>query len=259
MAGFFDSGLADELIHYESSLPARYGIPAIGLCAYEADNFDSLTIEQIAALHGHHCVHQLDGYNTLANPRDNNHILMLYEDDSDLYNAAASYINEGLKRGQLCVYASVRNRDDRHVEKVASMIVDYDKNVAAGNLLVVDLAPVYISAVCGDLAPYKGLAGQLAELAKDRADKHTRLVADCATFMFQNKHFDECTALESWGQEKPMFGSYVCPYLRSLFEKYPFDYHKFKIMANHNLAVDSQVRIIAVYARAAKSDEAATT
>lgn len=172
---------------------------------------------------------------------------MAYGSDSDAHEAIASYINEGLKRNQLCVYASVHNRDESHIEKIAPKIVDYEKNVQDGNLLVADLAPVYVAAVCDDLSPYRELAAQLAEMIKGRSDKHVRLVADCATFMFKNRHFDECTVLEAWGQEKPIFGSYVCPYPRSLFDKYPFNYHKFRILANHDVAIDARGRIIAAY------------
>lgn len=189
----------------------------------------------------------MEGRNVLANPQDNNHILMVYDGDSDAHEAIASYINEGLKRNQLCVYASVHNRDESHVKKIASRIVDYEKNVQNGNLLVANLAPVYVAAVCGDLSPYKELAAQLGEMTKDRKDKHVRLVADCATFMFKNRHFDECTVLEAWGQEKPIFGSYVCPYPKSLFDSYPFDYQKLRIMANHDVAVDAAGHIITEY------------
>jgi hypothetical protein len=249
MTGFFSHGLANELVDYESALPATYSIPVIGLCAYEAENINSLTPEQFAILHQHHSIYQLEGHDVLSNPQNNSHTLMVYENDTDLYQAIAKYLNEGLKRNQLCVYASIHNSDENHISKIASKIEDYERNVAEGNLIALNFAPVYIAAVCGDLSSYKRLATRLAEMTKGRKDKHVRLVADCAMFMFQNKHFDECATLEAWGQEKPIFGSYVCPYPKSLFEKYPFNYQKFRILVNHDLAVDTAGNILAVYSK----------
>ena len=247
MAEFFSNGFSKEAVDYESALDAKFNIPVTAMCAYEDKHISGMPPEQFATLRQCHGVHQMEGRNVLANPQDNNHILMVYDGDSDAHEAIASYINEGLKRNQLCVYASVHNREKSHVKKIASRIVDYEKNVQSGNLLVANLAPVYVAAVCDDLSPYKELAAQLGEMTKNRKDKHVRLVADCATFMFKNKHFDACTLLEAWGQEKPIFGSYVCPYPKSLFDKYPFDYQKLRILANHDVAIDAAGHIITEY------------
>ena len=46
---------------------------------------------------------------------------------------------------------------------------------------------------------------------KGREDKHVRIVADCAPFLYQNKHFDECVVLqlEEWWHQRPIEGYYV--------------------------------------------------
>ncbi|TVP41928.1 hypothetical protein [Candidatus Nitrosocosmicus arcticus] len=54
----------------------------------------------------HHGLVSNKNYGYLTDPFLNCHIILLYEDQQELDTAIANYINEGLKRGQLCVHAS---------------------------------------------------------------------------------------------------------------------------------------------------------
>ena len=98
MARFFSNGFSKEAVDYESALDAKFNIPVTAMCAYEDKHIGSMSPEQFATLRQCHGVHQMEGRNVLANPQDNNHILMVYDGDSDAHEAIASYINEGLKR-----------------------------------------------------------------------------------------------------------------------------------------------------------------
>lgn len=123
----------------------------------------------------------------LINPPAKKHIVLLFDDINNLDALVADYINEGLKRGQFCVYASVYLRDGRHhMEKLSILIDDYKENVRKENLLVVDLAPLYISALIGDVGPFEEAKKLFVEKAKGRADKHVRFVGDATGFLFRN-------------------------------------------------------------------------
>ena len=175
----------------------------------------------------------------LINPPKNSHIALFYDNRNDLDRTLADYINIGLDRGQLCVYATVRHRDEHHIERISRLITDYAKNVEKGNLLIVDLASYYLSALLGDMKPFEDAKKRFASKASERADNHVRFVGDGTGFLFKNRHFDECAMVEQWWQEKPFEGSYVCPYLRTPFETFPHDLHaKRAVMATHDIIIN---------------------
>ena len=175
-------------------------------------------------------------------------MVLLYAQDKNRNAAVARFINQGLARGQLCVYGSVSARDKQHQSEVMSLINDAEKHQKNGNLLIVDMAPIYVSAMTGDLGPFKRARDQLVQVVNDREDKHIRFVGDCAGFLFKNKHFDECLMVEGWGQQKPFLGSYLCPYHKELFEEFPYEMHSKNILSiKHDLAIDAdEMRIMSL-------------
>lgn len=173
----------------------------------------------------------------LINPPANKHIMLLYDDAGGLDAAVADYINVGLERGQLCVYATVHYRDEGYLEKFSSLITNYKENVDSGNLMVIDLASFYISALTGDMKPFEDAKKLFAEKARERNDKHVRFVGDGTGFLFKNRHFDECAMIEQWWQERPFEGSYVCPFEKSLLHAFPHD-AKDVVMETHDVVVD---------------------
>jgi hypothetical protein len=48
-------------------------------------------------------------------------------------------MNQGLKEGQLCIYASVNAYEPFHLTNISSLIEDYKDNLNKRNLLIVDL------------------------------------------------------------------------------------------------------------------------
>jgi CheY-like chemotaxis protein len=152
--------------------------------------------------------------------------MLLYDSDDERNVAAAHYLNEGLKSGQLCVYASVGAYDSAskwHTSNISSMVVDYDENVEKGNLVIVDFKPFFESAEKGELAPFWQLRAQLEAMLEQRiaegmGDKMI-VFADAACTLSENKEFDECVALESWwqGTHREWMGSgqkitVICPH-----------------------------------------------
>lgn len=243
-------GYAKELVEYETKLGNHFEeLPFTVVCAYKVGLVASkLDAEQLSSLRLSHRAYRDFGYNVLENPLPRQHIALLYETPLQRDVASARYINEGLKRNQLCVYASVHVRDGEHMARFSKLISDFDRNVQDGNLIVVDLSPYYISALSDELRPFEDIKKELASRAAGRADRHVRLSGDAADLLFRNRHFDECARLEAWWDQKPFEGSYMCPYPRHMLNKFPHALHKFRIFANHDVVADADGNIMATYA-----------
>jgi hypothetical protein len=165
---------------------------------------------------------------------------LLYENKEDLDSAVSKYLNGGLRRQQLCVYATVHFRDKGYIDNFSLSIDNYKENVEKGNLLIVDLASFYISALLHDMKPFEEAKKLFAEKVKDRRDKHVRFVGDGTGFLFKNKHFDECAMVEQWWKGKPFEGSYVCPFPKQFFDAFPHDMHsKRVVVATHDIVVNA--------------------
>ena len=199
-----------EFLEYEYLIPPPIDYPLIVVCAYQAtDLLTYLTKEEIRTLCSCHSLLSISNhYRIIDDPPINEHILLLYDNEDERDKLAAEYINEGLKRGQLFAYASVMNPDIRTLNNtLKSRIVDFENNIREGNLLLVKLSTHYVGALAGNLEPFNTMERELTERAKIRQDKHVRIVVDCAGFLYENKHFDECVELEQWWHQKPFEGS----------------------------------------------------
>jgi hypothetical protein len=170
----------------------------------------------------------IDGINyedLLVNPPYNGHIVLLYESQPDLDNAIATYINEGLKRGQLCVHASVNLNNQDYIQNFSSQITNYQENMEKGSLMIIDLTLYYVQAMIGNLNAFNKLKEEIINIANknnNRKDKHVRLTADCANLLFKNQHFSQCILLEEWWHQESFQGSYLCPYPKDLVSQFPY-------------------------------------
>jgi len=141
----------------------------------------------------------------LINVPSSEHVMFLYNNDDARNNVAVNYINEGLKNGFLCIYASVGAYDSESSSNISNLtpnIENYKENIERGELRIVDFKPYYESALNLDFSPFKNLKKELEETLKHRKDigkKDAILVfADVACFLSLNKLFDECEILEWW-------------------------------------------------------------
>lgn len=128
--------------------------------------------------------------------------MLLYDNQDEYDSAAIDFINEGLKTGQLCIYASVFNGDKSHLSRISSKITNYLENIEKGNLVMVDFLPFYESAKASNLAPFKQLKKRLEKLlhkriSEGKADK-VLIFAEAAGFLSEHCHFDKSIELESW-------------------------------------------------------------
>ena len=80
----------------------------------------------------------------LTNISSNEHIMMLYSSDDERNDAAVNYINNGLKSGYQCIYASVNAYDSEsssNISNLSSNIDNYKENIEKMNyvLLILNL------------------------------------------------------------------------------------------------------------------------
>ena len=172
------------------------------------------------------------------------HILLLYEDENDLLISVKTYLNEGLKRAELCIHATVNLMDGSYIENFTSQIEDYQENTKEGNLLMLNFQSYYKKAIVGNLKPFNELAQLVMNNPKrisiDKLDKEARIIHDCGSQLFKNGYFDQCTDLGSWWHQKPFAGSFLCIYPKSLFNSFPNDIYLSTLVQSHDIVVDTQ-------------------
>ena len=146
-------------------------------------------------------------FNLTTGP-SNEHVMILYKNDDDRNNSAVNLINEGLKNGYHCIYASVHAYDSESsssISNLSSKIINYKENIEKDELRIVDFKPFYESARNLDFGPFKKLKGEVEQTMNQRKSEGKKdailIFADAACFLSQNKHFDECEILEWWWNE----------------------------------------------------------
>ena len=138
----------------------------------------------------------------------NEHIMLLYSSDDERNNAAVNYINNGLKSGYHCIYASINAYDSKsssNISNLSSNIDNYKENIERDELRIVDFKPYYESALNVDFRPFKKLKKELEETLNHRKSEGKKdailVFADAACFLSHNKQFEECEILEWWWNE----------------------------------------------------------
>ena len=138
----------------------------------------------------------------------NDHIMLLYSNDDERNNAAVNYINNGLKSGYQCIYASINAYDSKsssNISNLSSNIDNYKENIERDELRIVDFKPYYESALNVDFRPFKKLKKELEETLNHRKSEGKKdailVFADAACFLSHNKQFEECEILEWWWNE----------------------------------------------------------
>ena len=185
--------------------------------------------------------------NILKNPTPNfQHILLLYEDENDLETSLQTYLNEGLDRDELCIHATVNLMNENYIKNFASQIEDYQKKRKESNLLMLNLQPYYKKALTENLEPFDKLAKLVSvksrKNSRDGSYKQARMTMDCASMLFKNGYFEQCTNLEVWLHQKPFPGSYLCIYPKSMFDTFPNDIYFSTLVQCHDVVVDTNGR-----------------
>ena len=90
--------------------------------------------------------------------------MLLYEYKNKRNNTIIDFINEGLKNGCLCLYASVDIDDSKSIsliDSLSSRITNYEENIHYENLKFINFKHYYESALKGDLTLFKELKSEL--------------------------------------------------------------------------------------------------
>jgi CheY-like chemotaxis protein len=154
--------------------------------------------------------------------------MLLCRDRHDCNFAAVESINEALKAGQLCIYASVLNGDSAHISEISSGIPHFSQHIEDGNLLIVDFKPFAESALQSNLKPFVELKTRIESMIKVRvgSGKSDRVLifAEAAGDLAGNRHFDKSLDLEAWWNDvhaewisKKMNITIICPHPASVF------------------------------------------
>ncbi len=177
--------------------------------------------------------------------------MLLYNNQDECDSAAIDSLNEGLKAGQLCIYASVFNGDKSHLSRISSKITDYLENIEKGNLVIVDFLPFYESAKASNLAPFKHLKERIEELLHKRIsegkDDKALIFAEAAGFLSEHCHFDKSTELESWWNDahfewlkKKLNITVICPHPATVLNEESNLSAKNQISNVHSLTLEIQ-------------------
>ena len=136
------------------------------------------------------------------------HIMLLYEDKNKRNNFFIDIINEGLKNGCLCIYASVDADNSKGIsliDDLSSRIINYEENIQNGNLRIINFKPYYESVLKGDLALFEKLKVELERTLSKRLSEGKKdkiiVISDAACTLSENRHFNECIGLEKWSQD----------------------------------------------------------
>jgi CheY-like chemotaxis protein len=189
----------------------------------------------------------LDSFKLLQ-ASDRQHLMLLYKDEGIRNATEIDCINEALKLGQFCVFASVDVQDRDFMSRFSARINDYDKHLKVGNLLVVNFMPFYSSAAKADLTLFKKLKEQIEVSIKERIASGNSgkalVVADAACNLTKHRQFVECVSLETWWQETYLEWAknnlditIICAHPSTILEQNHF-IQKSNISHVHSLTID---------------------
>jgi hypothetical protein len=190
--------------------------------------------------------------NNSTNLLSNEHIMLLYKDRNKRNNFIINIINEGLKNGCLCIYASVdidNSKSISLIDSLSSRIINYEENIQNENLKFINSKPYYESALKGDLTVFEKWKSELEyilykRLSEGKKDK-ILIIGDVACTLYETRNFKECINLEKWWQEVHSDWNrnnkditVLCPHPSYIFKEETEQNIKNKIRNSHNATID---------------------
>lgn len=186
----------------------------------------------------------------LLAPSYGEHVMLLCRDQEECISAAVEVINDALKAGQMCVYASVLNGDSTHVARISSSILNFDKYVKDGDLLVIDFEPFAEAALHSNLTPFVELKEQIENRVSERSrqgksDK-VLIFAEAAGKLVNDHNFEESINLEKWWndahaewlQNKKLNVTIICPHPNSVLNVHSASNIRNSIAHVHTLSLE---------------------
>jgi len=179
--------------------------------------------------------------------------MLLYDDEFERSTAEIDCINRALHAGQYCLYATVDAGSKDFLAGLTSRILDCDRHIREGNLVIVDFKPFYDSATSGHLTPFNQLKAQVEAALKERTasgkNGKALIVADAACNLARHKQSDECITLEGWWQEtyndwmaKDLDVSIICAHPSSVLKQQLHTGEQKRISHSHSLKLERLCR-----------------
>lgn len=190
--------------------------------------------------------------NNITNLFSNEHIMLLYEDRNKRNNFIINMINEGLKNGCFCIYASVDIDNSKCIsliDSLSSRIINYEENIQNENLKFINSKPYLESALKGDLIVFEKWKSELEyilykRLSEGKKDK-ILIIGDVACTLYETRNFKECINLEKWWQEVHSDWNrnnkditVLCPHPSYILKEESEQNIKNKIANSHNATID---------------------
>ena len=190
--------------------------------------------------------------NDVTNLVYNEHIMLLYENKNKRNNFIIDIINEGLKNGCLCIYASVDIDNSKCIsliDSLSSRIINYEENIQNENLKFINSKPYLESALKGDLIVFEKWKSELEYILYRRISEGKKdkilIIGDVACTLYETRNFKECINLENWWQEVLSYWNrnnkditVLCPHPSYIFKEESEQNIKNKIGSSHNATID---------------------
>jgi hypothetical protein len=150
-----------------------------------------------------------------------------------------NFINESLSKNELCICISMNVKDEKWVSTfLAKKIKDYQNNVKESRLWLIDSSSIYIAALCHDFKFFEKFKEQIKQRLFFTHLTKVCLISDCAGFLFKNKHFEQCRALEQWWiKNLPKNVNRLSIYPGHLFDKSPYKYNINSILSDESISL----------------------
>lgn len=191
----------------------------------------------------------------LLNAAYREHVMLMYHTDEERNAATVDYINEGLKKDHLCVYASVGMYDSTskwNYSNLSSKVEDFSENIKQGSLVIMDSKPLFEAAGKRDVGLFNKLKAQLEVMielrnADGKGDK-LLVFADAACILLENNEFEGCLKLEGWWQSaheewvaNHQNITVICPHSVAVFDEDTTTVHaKAQISALHSVVLKTR-------------------
>jgi CheY-like chemotaxis protein len=138
----------------------------------------------------------------LLAPSYREHVMLLCENRRDCDSAAIESINEALKSGQLCIYASVLNGDPAHLSAILGKIHRSSEHIENRDLIIIDFKPFAGYALESNLEPFNELKERIEAMIRERVGNgksdRTLIFAEAAGELAGNHEFGKSVDLEMW-------------------------------------------------------------
>lgn len=172
----------------------------------------------------------------LRRQKPSSHLLLLYENERKRDDMVTEFIQDGLRRGHLCVYASV-NLNTEFVLTLRSRILNFDDHISDGNLILTDLRSFQDPLLKNDLSLFEEFQAYLINKVKFNKEKFIRITGDLMDYLMEHAHYESGMLLESWWEKSQFYGTNLCTCCNTLLNTTETEEIKQRIFDSHDIVI----------------------